>query len=226
MNGPRILDLPLWKRHEQRVLEVLRSALTRLCESGIANNGELDLNRELYFCMIDVNEENRDSGGDCLDGSPVLDAPNQPTPDTEGSASERKKPDLQWSYMDQQELDPRRRRRSFVIECKLLGSPSESGRKYNDQYVSDGIIRFVHPDWRYGMDVDTGAMVGYIRSLEPQQILAEINSALASNSIALLTPRSSAATSLIELEHSLNRSFGFSPFRLVHLWIDMRSNTI
>lgn len=203
------------------MLEVLRSALHRLRINAPADSGELNLNRELYFCMIDVNEGNRDLGKDCLEGSPASDAPNQPTPGTQGSASERKRPDIQWSYVDHLEPNARRRKRTFVVECKLLGSPSESGRRYNVQYVSDGVVRFADPDWRYGMDVATGAMVGYIKSLGPSRIVAEVNSALSLHGISALALPHGAVGPLIELEHSFVRPFDISPFRLVHLWIDV-----
>ena len=58
MSGPRLSDLPLWERHEQRVLAILRDALDRL-RSTTTEGGELELNRELYLCILEVNRENR-----------------------------------------------------------------------------------------------------------------------------------------------------------------------
>lgn len=221
MSGPRISELPLWERHEQRVLHVLRSALHRLRKT-FADGGEPELNRELYMCMLEVNAVNKRSGGEWVDGAPIWESRNQPTPSTEGSASERKIPDLQWQYFDHQEPDARRGVRSFVIECKRLGSPSESGWNFNVRYVNDGVGRFIDPGWRYGKDVTTGAMVGYMESLSFTQILVEINGALDPRGLPALAPPPDSGGPLIELEHSFNRPFEIIPFRLVHLWIDVR----
>ena len=220
MSGPLISDLPLWENHEKRVLAILRSALLRL-RTKRPNCDEPKLNRQLYLCIIKANNENKKSGGFGFDHPPACDALNPPTPDTEDSASERKRPDLSWGYIDHQEQNPHRSVRSFAIECKRLGSPSSSGRKFNIHYVCDGVRRFTHREWRYGKDVASGAMVGYVESLTPQEIVAEVNGVLTQLEVSALTLPPGAAGSLTEMEHSFGRPFAISPFRLVHLWIDI-----
>ena len=221
MSGPLISDLPLWERHERRVLAILRSALHRL-RARRPEGAEPKLNRELYLCILEVNRENKESGGLWLDSPPVLDARNPPTPDTEDSASERKIPDLSWGYIDHQERDPRRSVRNFTIECKRLGSPSSSGWNFNVRYVKDGVRRFTDLKWRYGKDVAKGSMVGYVESLTPEQIVAEVNGVLSQLRVSALTLPPGPDGSLTEMEHSFGRPFAISPFRLVHLWIDIR----
>ena len=216
MSRPLISDLPLWERHEQRVLAILRSALRRL-RTKRPEGDELKLNRELYLCILDVIRENM-----WFDYPPVPEGRNPPTPDTEDSASERKIPDLSWGYIDHQEQDPRRSVRNFVIECKRLGSPSRSGRKFNVHYVCDGVRRFADLEWQYGKDVATGSMVGYVESLTPKEIVAEVNGVLTQLGVSALTLPPGPGGSLTEMEHSFGRPFAISPFRLVHLWIDIR----
>ena len=221
MSGPLITDLPLWERHVQRVLNILRSALLRLRADNPGAN-ELTLNRELYLCMLDVNAQNQKSGGSYFDHGPVPEGQNPPTPETEDSPSERKVPDLRWEYIDHQAADGRSGVRSFTIECKRLGSPSNSGWAFNLHYVKDGVRRYVDPDSRYGSGAATGAMVGYVESLTPPQIVTEVNQTLKSLSLPKLSQLQSTSNSLTEMEHSLKRPFEVSPFRLVHLWIDLR----
>lgn len=107
MTAPLISELPLWERHEQRVLAILRSALD-LLRANSPQGDELKLNRELYLCILDVNRENKAVGNDSwFDYAPVFEGRNPPTPGTEDSASERKIPDLQWGYIDHQADHPR-----------------------------------------------------------------------------------------------------------------------
>lgn len=221
MSGPLISSLPLWERHEQRVLAILRVALDRL-RSTISQRGELELNRELYLCILEVNRENRMLNDLWFDYPPVFEGRNLPTPDTEDSASEKKIPDLQWGYIDHQAVDPRRSVRSFAIECKRLGSPSRSGWKLNVHYVDDGVRRFIDPEWQYGKDVASGAMVGYVESLSPEEIVVEVNGALDRRGVSSLSLPPGAGEPLIEMEHSFYRPFEVSPFHLVHLWTDIR----
>ena len=222
MSGPPLIsDLPLWEQHEQRVLAVLRSALHRFRANRV-QGGESKLNRELYFCLREVNKENRESGGPWIDEQLVYEGRNPPTPDTEDSPSERKIPDLQWGYENHQEADARRSVRSFAIECKRLGTPTPSGWAFNVHYVDDGVRRFADLTWRYGKDVASGAMAGYVESMTAEAIVAEVNGTLDELGVQALALPSGADGPLTEMEHSFGRPFAISPFRLVHLWIDIR----
>ena len=221
MSAPLIPDLPLWERHEQRVLAILRAAL-HLLRTEEPEGHEPKLNRSLYKCVLKVNRDNYTSGGPSFCSSPIMDGPNPPTPDTADSPSERKKPDLSWRYIDHQEPDPLRSVRSFTIECKRLGSPSTSGWKFNVRYARDGVRRFTDPDFGYGRDAASGSMVGYVESLTLEEIVAEVNGELPQLGVPDLDLPSQADGSLTEMEHSFTRPFPISPFRLIHLWIDIR----
>lgn len=216
---PRLSQLPLWERHEQRALNLVRDALHLLCVKSISG-GEPEFNRELYFCLLKANRNNRSRNENWFDHPPVWEARNPPTRATTGTSSESKIPDFYLGYIDHDESDPERCARNFVIECKRLGSPTLSGRTFNVRYVEDGIIRFIHPSWRYGKDVASGAMVGYMESMDADSILAEINATAAKHGIPTLACRSSGRT-VHHLDHSLRRDFPVSPFRLTHIWANV-----
>lgn len=220
MTQPRLSDLPLWERHEARVLAILRGAL-ELLRTRWPTGGEPELNRELFLCILDVNRRNQDAGGDYwFEYAPAYEARNPPTPDTEDSASEKKIPDLYWGYLDHQEPDPRRSSRNFVIECKRLGAPSAAGWAFNMHSIEDGARRFLHPEWRYGKDVASSAMVGYIQSMEPDKILDEVNLLGPAYGLSPITRSESPTPPLHELVHAFDRGFHLTPFRLFHIWIE------
>jgi len=221
MSQPRLSELPLWERHEARVVGILKGAL-ELLRTRWPTGGEPELNRELFLCILEVNRRNHDAGGDhWFDYAPSYEARNPPTPDTEDSASEKKIPDLYWGYLDHQEMDPRRSSRNFVIECKRLGAPSAAGWVFNVHYMDDGARRFVHPDWRYGKGVASSAMVGYIESMDPDTILDEVNLAGATHGLSPIARVGAPTPPLHELAHAVDRTFEVTPFRLLHLWIEV-----
>jgi hypothetical protein len=112
--------------------------------------------------------------------------------------------------------------RNFAIECKRLGSPSSPGWNFNTRYVGDGVRRFTDCEWRYGADVASGAMVGYVESQTPREIIADVNEALTELGVSPLTIPFATDNWITEMEHSMDRPFEVNLFRLVHLWIDIR----
>ncbi len=220
ISRPNLSRIPLWERHEQRVLNLVGDALSLLSAQSITGD-EAEFNRELYFCLLRANRQNRDQNDNWFDYSPVWEARNPPTRATTGNSSEFKIPDFYLGYIDHDEPDPERCSRNFVIECKRLGAPTASGWAFNVHYVEDGIIRFIHPGWRYGKDVSSGAMVGYIESMEPGAILAEVNATAEKRGVPGLGRRSTGGGQIHHLDHSLRREFPVSPFRLTHIWADV-----
>ena len=71
----------------------------------------------------------------------------------------------------------------------------------------------------FGKDVASGAMVGYIQSKAPYDILDDVNSAADDSGIPRI-PRSESATPLHEFDHDDARTFRINPFRLIHLWVE------
>lgn len=209
---PRLSQLPLWERHVEMVLSVLRDALQILSERW-PTGGELDRNRFLVECLLLAMRSRYNKGLSTIDSPIFNEARNQPSPETLGESPERKIPDFQCGYIDHLAPDPLYSAKYFVIECKRLGD-----RTFNDNYVGKGIVRFVDPDFRYGNNVKSGAMVGYVEGDSIDVIIEAVNTALGERGIAPLSNQLQSQ-SLNELNHQLVRSFPENPFSLTHLWI-------
>lgn len=215
---PRLSQIPLWRRHVNVVLAVIREALV-LLSADPPTGQEPEFNRELDMCILRAIRERHLAGKEVLDQPIFYEARNQPSPDTKGTSSERKIPDFQSGYIDHQEPDPLRSARFFVIECKRLGYPSSSGWVFSSNYIHEGVVRFIDPDWRYGKDVADGAMVGYMESMTLNELIAAVNKVAGSLGIPSLAPSTKKEGPLYELIHILDRNFPVTPFTLQHLWI-------
>jgi hypothetical protein len=116
MSQPRISRLLIWERHEQCVVDILRTALAILRNKANLPQSEVLLNRELYFCLLEANRNLRNLGSGGLDHPPTPEGHNPPDPDDEQRAiRENKIPDFYWGYIDHLEPDPRRCARNYVI---------------------------------------------------------------------------------------------------------------
>lgn len=233
MPGPRLNPGKLWHDHVEAVLVIVRGALRSLSDvplrptSGVDCRmaGENAINRELYFAILDENSAQAAVGSPyAFNHPPAPEANNLPSPeDARRVPREDKRPDLQWNIIDH--LQPSSRSvKSFVIECKLLGTPRRSDWPFNENYVHHGICRFIERSHLYGKGDTDGAMVGYVQSMLPRNILDEVNGHAAGVSVPSLVPRPGAwpRGPVWELGHDLARPAGGSPYRLNHLWVDLR----
>jgi hypothetical protein len=127
-------------------LAILERALRLLSAEKALPESEVDLNRLLYFCLLTASSElyPRDPV------APISECNNQPDPDDISRvAREQKRPDFQWIYRDQYELDLKRSSKQFVVECKRIGKPLRADWVFNQNYVRHGICRFRDPKWAY-----------------------------------------------------------------------------
>ncbi|MGW3346602.1 hypothetical protein ACWDA3_25085 [Nonomuraea rubra] len=216
---PRLSRIPLWQRHTETVIEILCDALALFVADRPAGE-EPELNRAFFMAILKAIRHRHDNGLRVLHTPPIPEARNPPSPDTAGSKAEYKIPDFQWGYIDHQEPDPQRSARHFVIECKRLGNPVSPRWVFNARYIKDGVVRFVSPEWRYGKDVADGAMVGYIQSMSPDAILAEVNAEAAAHGLPPIMQTAPSTGSLHYLGHKLDRDFPVTPFNLTHLWVE------
>ncbi|MDQ2949101.1 MAG: hypothetical protein M3Y27_24710, partial [Acidobacteriota bacterium] len=69
----------------------------------------------------------------------------------------------------------------------------------------------------------SGAMVGYWQSMELQQVLNEVNEEATKNALPPIVLTGEPLPDGHRSEHTFNRPLPGSPFRLRHLWIDLRS---
>jgi len=225
MSQPHISRLSIWEKHESRVIDVLLAALEILqIKLGLAPS-EIDLNRELYFCLLEANRQQW-AMGNGFDHPPISEAKNPPYPDdVQRARRESKIPDFQWGFIDHTILDPRHSARYFVFECKRLGKPPRADWVLNENYFYHGILRFMTEEHGYAKGEKSGAMVGYIQSMDFEDILNEVNIAA---SVALIPPLTLSKKAwhkqgTYNLEHILTRPFALSPFLLLHFWIDLRN---
>lgn len=210
----------LWASREAKCLSIIERALSLLQNSKDLPETEVELNRCLHFCLLTASRELYPDD----EIAPTMECNNQPDPDDDARVKrEQKRPDFQWIYLDRYESDAQRSSKQFVIECKRLGKPPRSDWLLNINYSTHGIRRFRDPEWSYAKGMRSGAMIGYWQSMEGEDVLREVNVGCQNNSlpeVVLIDGWNISGTS--RLEHTLNRTFKISPFKLHHLWIDLR----
>jgi hypothetical protein len=206
---------------EAKCLSIIELALSLLRAQDDLPETEVDLNRRLFFCLYEATrklypDDEIGPGAECC---------NQPDPDDKVRARrEQKRPDFQWIYVDRYEPDARRSSRQFVVECKRLGEATRADWVLNRNYTDHGIERFRDPEWAYAKGMQTGAMVGYWQSMEGEEVLSKVNEGCHTRSIPdLILVGAWRPNGTSRFEHSLERPFEVSPFRLHHLWVDLRS---
>jgi len=216
----QLLAHKLWTTRESKCLSIIERALSLLRQADDLAETEVELNRRLYFCLLSASRELYPDD----EIAPVTECNNQPDPDDEARAKrEQKRPDFQWIFLDRYEPDAQRSSRQFVVECKRLGKPSRADWVLNLNYSSHGVARFRDPEWAYAKLMQSGAMIGYWQSMDEKDLLREVNGCCQSNSLpdlVLVGEWNPGNTS--HFEHILERSFKISPFKLHHLWIDLR----
>ncbi len=225
MSQPRISRLRTWEKHERRVVDILLLALSIIRKKDVLPQSEVLLNRELYFCLLEANHTLWESRTGGFSYPPTAEGHNPADPDDEHRAiRENKIPDFYWGYIDHSEPDPRRSARNYVIECKRLGDPPRTDWILNQNYVHNGILRFVTEEHGYAKGDRSGAMVGYVQNMEFDAILQEVNATSVSAGIPELEPPINGwqINGTSQLTHQLNRIIAFSPFQLSHFWVDLR----
>ena len=217
----RRLTNKLWATREAKCLSIAERALTMLRETDDPPETEVELNRRLYFYLLAASRELYPD--DVV--APITECNNQPDSDDEARARrEQKRPDFQWIYLDRYEPDPHRSSKQFVIECKRLGEAPRRDWILNVNYSEYGIARFCDPEWAYAKQASSGAMLGYWQSMEGKKVLREVNDGCDHRSIPkLVFVGSRCSEGISKFQQYLVRPFPISPFKLHHLWIDLRS---
>ena len=211
----------LWSTREAKCLSIIQRALRMLGGLHDLPEAEGELNRLLYFCLLTASRELFPD--DMI--PPITECNNQPDPDDEARAKrDQKRPDFQWVYLDRYEPDPERSSKQFVVECKRLGDAPRSDWVLNMNYTENGIRRFIDPEWAYAKNAPSGAMLGYWQSMEGEEVLREVNEGCHQRSISnLVLIGSWSSKGISTFEQALVRPFPISPFKLYHLWMDIRS---
>lgn len=226
MSQPRISKLNTWENFRTTIFTVIREALCLLRESENLpqiedSPAQANLNRKLYFCFRKICHRKKLNYH-----LPSLNGKNPPVDElTEPEPRENKLPDFQWQHVDHT-ADAANCARHFVVECKRLGKPSSPNWNLNQNYVNNGINRFISREHGYGKNDDTCGMIGYVQNMSFSEILDEINNEIkiTAEPISILRPPKSGWTEfgVSEIEQTLMRVFAISPFVLQHFWIDLR----
>ncbi|MBK8256902.1 MAG: hypothetical protein IPK82_30045 [Polyangiaceae bacterium] len=219
---PALADRRLWETRHNHYVNVLCEALSLLRRKDSLPEDELELNRELWFCILTARRGLDPSGRFPL---PVPEGQNLPDPNAAATQPhDRKKPDFQWIHDDPQEPDPRYGVRSFAVECKRLGKKTEGGLVLNKEYIDNGALRFRSPEYRYSHYLAEGAMIGYVQTMDPEAIHSEVcqQAATAQLPILQIGPEGWKPQATTQLAHRFQRPFPRSPFDLTHLWLDIR----
>ena len=229
MTQPRISQLHTWKNYKANIFIVIREALLILQARPDLPDVEADsrrhsLNRELYQCFVEACWRKKLSSIYC----PTPEAKSLPYKgDLTPPERENKIPDFQWSIIDHS-ASLESCERHFVLECKRLGMPSSPNWKLNENYVLNGICRFITAPHEYGKGDDACAMVGYVQNMTLDDILDEVNQAINAQTITIsqipTPPKGWQEKGITELEHTLERPFPITPFQMYHFWVDIRRN--
>jgi len=219
-SGPSLHSHGLWATREAKCLSTIAHALKRLVNTLDLPELEVELNRHLYFCLLEVSRELYPED----EIAPIAECNNQPDPDDEARAKrELKRPDFQWIFLDRYEANARHSSKQFVVECKRLGKALRADWVLNVNYVHHGIARFKEPDWAYAKRVPSGAMIGYWQGMDADDVLGEVNEETRRSSLPELTLVGAwIPGGISRCEHTFERTFDMSPFKLHHLWIDLR----
>ncbi len=222
MNAPKLTDLPLWNNFASRALRVLRDALA-LLPTVSPDMDELRLNRLLYESIAEANRLINLADGGGFDYLPSYDGYQAPE-DTAAAPDEfeSKRPDFAWSLQDHSAPTGLEGCREFVIECKRLGNGPNLAN-FNHRYVDRGILRFVLTTHKYGLHGGSGAMVGYVQRSDNATIFAAVGERVAHHHLAEIVAPQRLDDAIIELDQQVHRAFGESPFRIFHLWVDLRA---
>ncbi|MCB1079995.1 MAG: hypothetical protein KDM64_19400, partial [Verrucomicrobiae bacterium] len=217
---PSLIRQSLWQSRRDHYIAVFENALMLLCQRPELPIDEPGLVRELRFTSVTARLKLDPKG---RYGRPVFEAQNLPDPDSQCLESfECKRPDIQWIHDDESAVDDRHKEKSFVIECKRLGRTTASGWNLNEQYVIGGVSRFLSPEWKYGLHMSEGMMIGFIQDMAASEILTVLNEHLGKRSISILESEMPLShNGLNRLFHEFERPFSKSPFTLLHHWVDI-----
>ena len=112
----------------------------------------------------------------------------------------------------------------YVIECKRLGKPERLSWIFNNNYTRHGIARFRDASHAYAKGCASAAMIGYVQSMDLKDVLREVNSAAkAAGFPEILPPKEWKRACVVRLgRQTFRRDFSLDPFRLHHVWVDLR----
>ena len=218
----------LWERHEKLILGVFHLALKMLRSDKELPEAENRINENLClkarYAYFKLQPDKRPTNFGLF-----MESQNQPqTDDDLGEDYLRKRPDFKWRLENKSDPDPGTAIRDYDIECKRLGRKLSKKRVLNEEYVENGIIRFLNIEHSYGKGIEYGAMIGYVQNMEFNTIAKEVNltiKQITDHDIPLLKfpAKQLGNKEIISTSQQLHRTKVHpSQFNLRHIWIDLR----
>jgi len=215
----------LWSRHKQIYSEVFSAALLNLTEMDSVSGDEDAISEILSLVLNQVCFEFSKSRNLEVQ-TPYSEAPVQPVTEDELKGGKiRKRPDFTCKCLNPWADSPEKHEISLHVECKRLGHPTSATWILNENYVKNGIKRFDSRTHEYGKRAYSGIMIGYIISMTPKKIEAEVNDYqkkhLPDNKKFKFT---FDAKPLFQTRQDIKRK-NVKPdqFELIHLWVDLRN---
>jgi len=215
----------LWKRHERYILNIFLLALVRLRDEDSLPEDEPTLNERLYvharyvYCSLPCEQKpmsfvNRNS-----------EIPPRRMEEV-GERWTKKKPDFQWELTNTQEANPEKAIKEYTIECKRLAEKTSAGRSFINEYVVNGIIRFISKEHRYGIGTISGVMIGYVQNLVHAEVLKQINLTVQKSQEykipEIMFYHLEDLSGIIKGNHTLIRKeVSPSNFDLRHIWVEL-----
>ncbi len=223
-----------WERHERLLLDVFLLALESLRRRGdlptrpvssSSTRVEDDLSKRL---AVELREATFDLG---LDHPPKWELPRPPKSDAGlDGPGVGKRPDFTCEVRDIAATSSADAWLYYHIECKCLGEPPSRTWIYNENYVKEGIRRYLDPEYGYGERAPSGAMIGYVLSMTFEKILKEVNAFLGApsdlGSVPPIRFPSTRSGEIARVAQMLDRGRVVPRrFTLRHLWVDLREES-
>lgn len=218
---PSISDL--WNRHETLYVDVFSIALALLSKKTCPLDDEDKISEQLCpilnaVCFKEGPKRN------CEIRTPDWEKPIQPVADNELKGGKGKRPDFTCKCYNPFALCTEEHEIALHIECKRLGNSISMNWILNKNYTTRGIKRFDCPTHEYGKRASSGMMIGYIISMEPKQIVFEVNDFQQKhfpNNPALSFEFNNPPV-FRERQNLKRKNVTPEVFQLIHLWVDLK----
>ncbi len=213
----------IWHEHETLYLSIFAQALAWLSAKQTQTDSENRISEQLCPVLQSVCFEESDKRN-CEISVPDWEKPIPPGDDNELKGGTGKRPDFTCKRCNPFASCPGEHEIAFHVECKLLGNPTSKSWIINENYIIRGIKRFDDKSHEYGKQAPSGMMIGYIISMEPEQIIDEINSLqqkhLPTN--PSLSFEFNNPPVFREKQNLKRKNIKPEKFCLIHLWADLR----
>jgi len=214
----------LWQSHVRLYIAVFSVALENLASISCDTSDEDRISEGLCPILNKVCFQ-KNKVSDCEVRTPDWEKPIQPIIDVDLKGGKRSKiPDFTCKLTNPFAASPEEYEVSLHVECKRLGNPTSPNWKLNENYVTNGIMRFDNKTHQYGKRADSGMMIGYIISMSPENILDEVNTHFKQN----FPNNSELAFEFNEMkvqrcQQKINRK-NVKPriFELIHMWVKLQ----